>query len=282
MHYILYNKKSNNQNSENAVNELINKLGGENRKISVFDISNYNDFFAKIKEDDDITLIGGDGTLNHFLNDTLNIEYPCDIYYTGGGTGNDFQNDTADKLDEFGRVKINEYSKNLPKVFVNGIEKVFVNGIGFGIDGYACEVADEIAAKSPQKKINYASISIKGLLFHYKRPNAEVMIDGKSYSFKKVYLASSMKGRYYGGGMKVAPDQDRLNPDHSLTLVILSGKSRIGTLLVFPKIFKGEHVKNPMTTIMTGHNIEVRFDKPTALQIDGETVKNVYSYKVIA
>ena len=48
------------------------------------------------------------------------------------------------------------------------MKRRFINGIGFGIDGYCCEVGDQLKAKS-DKPVNYASIAIKGLLFHYKK-----------------------------------------------------------------------------------------------------------------
>ena len=49
----------------------------------------------------------------------------------------------------------------------------------------------------------------------------------------------------------------------------------------FPKIFKGEHVKyTKMISIYKGSEVKVSFDKPTALQIDGETVLGVTEYTV--
>ena len=66
-----------------------------------------------------------------------------------------------------------------------------------------------------------------------------------------------------------------------MSSVVFRGKSRIGTLIVFPSIFKGEHVKHKkMIYIFKGKEVEVTFDHPTALQIDGETVLNVTTYKV--
>ena len=49
--------------------------------------------------------------------------------------------------------------------------------------------------------------------------------------------------------------------------------------MVFPSIFKGEHVKHKdMVEVLSGRTIKVEFDKPTALQIDGETILGVTSY----
>lgn len=51
--------------------------------------------------------------------------------------------------------------------------------------------------------------------------------------------------------------------------------------MVFPSIFKVKHIKNKdVVSVYKGHNISVEFDSPHALQIDGETNKNVLSYNV--
>ena len=49
------------------------------------------------------------------------------------------------------------------------------------------------------------------------------------------------------------------------------------------KIFKGEHVKHKNNiAILEGREITVEFDRPTPLQIDGETILGISSYKTKA
>ncbi len=276
MKYVLFNEFANNGNGKNAAHAFCEDIVDEYRLINTLGL-NYVDFFETIKPDDEVYLVGGDGTLNYFVNAIGDYVPRNKLYLCRAGSGNDFLTDVGAK----DVVCINEYIKNLPTVFVNGIEKKFINGIGYGIDGYCCEVADKIREKTPNKKIDYTGIAIKGLLFHFKRVNATVTVDGVTSSYKNVWLAPTMKGRYYGGGMMVAPQQNR--KDGLLTVVVFRGKSKLHTLMVFPSIFKGEHVKHEkMTKTFTGKEIEVSFDKPTALQIDGETVLGVTSYKVKA
>ena len=78
--------------------------------------------------------------------------------------------------------------------------------------------------------------------------------------------------------MLPTPGQTRDEND-KLSVMIMYGKGKIKTLMVFPSIFKGEHVKHKdMVEVLSGKRIKVEFDKPTALQIDGETILNVTSY----
>ena len=83
--------------------------------------------------------------------------------------------------------------------------------------------------------------------------------------------------------MMIAPEQDRLSSDGTLTLVVFHGTGKLKTLMIFPSIFKGAHVKHTEAfEMMTGKEIEVSFDRPVALQIDGETILDVTEYKVSA
>ncbi len=280
LYHILYNPKANNGKGQREIDAIRSKY--QNAKwVDITTIQNYEDFFSSLGDDDCITVCGGDGTLNRFANEIKNIEVKNPIYYYGMGTGNDFLRDINKERGANPDFTVNEYIKNLPTVTVNGKESLFINGIGFGIDGYCCQVGDEQREKS-DKPVNYTAIAIKGLLFHFKPVTATVTVDGKKQVFKKVWIAPTMNGKYYGGGMMCAPNQDRKNND-TLSLVLMYGAGRIKTLTVFPSIFKGEHIKHTkQVAVLTGKSITVEFDRPTALQIDGETVLNVTSYSAKA
>ena len=280
MVHVLYNPMANNKKGKvNA--EKIKEVFAE----KIFDfvdattVENYEEYIKNVPAEDEIVIAGGDGTINRFVNSVDCDALERKIYYYASGSGNDFMHDVAEKA-ENGFIELNPYIKDLPTVTVKGEEHCFINGIGFGIDGYCCEVGDEQRKKS-DKPVNYTKIAIMGLLFHFKAPNAKVTVDGVTKEYKRVWIAPTMNGRYYGGGMNVTPEQDRLNPERTVSVGMFYGKGRIKTLMVFPKIFKGEHVKHTeMFETIVGHNVTVEFDRPTALQIDGETVLDVTSYTV--
>jgi diacylglycerol kinase family enzyme len=86
-----------------------------------------------------------------------------------------------------------------------------------------------------------------------------------------------MNGRYCGGGMMLAPDQDRMSD--LLTVIVYMSPSKIKSLMKFPLIFDGKHVAlTDMVKVLPGKKIHVRFSEPCAVQIDGETVLNVTEY----
>lgn len=285
MFHILYNPHAGNGCAEEETKLISALADAETVRYDITSIGSYSDFFAGISESDSIVICGGDGTLNRFINDTEGIKIKNDIFYYALGSGNDFLRDIeCSAKDPF---VINEYIRELPIVEVNGKKYRFLNNVGFGIDGYCCEVGDAQKAKNEKegknKPVNYTSIAIKGLLFHYKPANATVVVDSKEYKYKKVWIAPTMKGRFYGGGMMPTPKQDRRDPEGTLSTMIFHGSSKLKTLMVFPSLFKGEHIKHPkIVSIHTGKDISVTFDKPTALQIDGETILGVTSYRAYA
>ena len=280
-YYVLYNPLAGNGTAEDSINHLPHDPSAEIVKCDVTKIDCYSDFFSKLDTEDVIILCGGDGTLNRFINVTDGLTLPSDILYFPAGSGNDFLTD-VEKTKEESPFSIKKYIKDLPTVTIKDKTYRFINNVGFGIDGYCCEVGDKKKAEST-KKVDYTSIAINGLLFHYEPTNATVIVDGVEHHFKKVWLAPTMKGRFYGGGMMACPEQDRNNPDGELSVLLFHGSGRIKTLVIFPSIFKGKHVKSKkVVTILTGKNITVKFDGPRTVQIDGETILGVTEYTACA
>ena len=172
---------------------------------------------------------------------------------------------------------INEYIEALPVMTVNGEKKCFVNGVGGGLDAYACVEGNKAHEKG--KEGNYVLSAIKGILYDYKPMNAHLVVDGKEYDFKNVWFASVMKGRYFGGGIMLAPDQNRKSD--KLSVVIVHSVSRPRLLTIIPGAFEGKHVKyKQYVTVIEGNNIEVKFDRAVPIQVDGETSANATEYSV--
>ena len=275
-YYVLFNPYSGNGKGEEYARKLNSILNDELIYFSMPKITDFKKFLSMTKGED-IIICGGDGTLNYFINHTDGIKYKNNILYYSTGSGNDFYNDVFKGKGE-GPHLINEYLKDLPTVIVKGKEYKFINGIGYGIDGYCCEMGD-LHRKKNTKPVNYTKIALKGLLYDYKPTNAIVTVDSVKHAYKKVWLASTMNGRYYGGGMMIAPYQNRLNSDRSLTVVVLHGKIKLKVLTAFATVFKGEHVRfKKIVDLYTAHEVKVEFDRPVALQIDGETILGVTEY----
>ncbi len=276
---IFFNPFGGNGTGEKNAKSVGKKLSGN--VVTYHDITDIKDLtetFSAVPKEEKIVLVGGDGTLNRFINavdvDALNY----DVYYSGAGTGNDFLTDIGKKgLDK--PFLLNPYLKDLPYVDIKGHTYRFINGIGFGLDGYCCAEANRQRQTARKRPISYTTIALKGLLHAYTPTNAVVIVDGATHAFRKVWMAPTMFGRYFGGGMIPTPGQIRQNIGKTMTALIMYGYSKLGGLLNFGRLFTGTLGKCAGHSFLRqARDIIVTFDRPTAVQIDGETITDVLTY----
>ncbi len=277
--YVLYNPLAGNKRCGTDIKKIEDLIDCEPIYCDMTKPMTYSDVLPEMKSDDVLIVCGGDGTLNRFINLPYDYSEKNEVLYFPMGSGNDFAHELGHKYGDK-PFSITKYLKNLPEVTVNRKTFKFLNGIGYGIDGYCCEVGDKLR-ETTEGSINYTAIAIKGLLFHYKPANATVTVDGVKHSYKRVWLAPTMNGKFYGGGMMPTPNQDRMSG--KLSVMVYHNLGKLKALAVFPSIFKGEHVKHKKNiAILEGRKITVEFDRHTPLQIDGETILGVSSYTVNA
>ena len=90
---VLYNPLSGNKQGEARARNLITSL--INKEITLIDVTetDVKKLFSEIAEEDEVILCGGDGTINHFVNDIDGIEIKNPVFFYPTGSGNDFFND---------------------------------------------------------------------------------------------------------------------------------------------------------------------------------------------
>ncbi len=274
--YVLYNPLAGNEKGAlNAMKLDSLYIGHEIIYTDMLSIESYGDFFSSLSDDDEVIICGGDGTLNSFINSLNGIEIHSNILYYATGSGNDFLRD-LDKPRGSEPFLINNYIKKLPSVEVNGTTRRFFNGVGYGLDGAVCAVGNALRKKT-KKPINYTMLALRLILFSFRPKTAKITVDGVTYEHKKVWLSTAMLGRFFGGGMMIAPKQNRNSKELSLAVAHDCGRLRL--LTIFPSIFKGQHTKyKKCISIYTGKEISVEYDSPCEMQIDGETVLDVKRY----
>ncbi len=276
---VLYNPLAATGRGETRAHTLDRFLTGDIIYRSLLDIPDKKAFLENLPPDVTPVLTGGDGTICRFINALGGTPPDRDLLYYPAGSGNDFLNDLG-RTGESGPFLLNPYITDLPRIHFGNESHVFLNGVGYGIDGYVCAEGARIRQKTG-KPINYTATALKGLLFAYKPTEATVTVDGETSTYRHVWLTPTMNGRYFGGGMMCAPEQDRLDPTHKVSLMVMRHPWRLFVLCVFPSIFKGKHVRfKKLVTTIKGHHIHVRFNRPTALQIDGEVFTGIEEYTV--
>lgn len=270
MDVFLYNPRSRKNTGEKRIRKITKRWKHPYILYNVLEI-NKVEIFKALSDDDRIILVGGDGTVHHFAEDIKNYDLKQEAYLIPCGTGNDFRNSIKEK----GKmIKINRYVKNLPQVSFSNSTQVFVNGCGLGMDGYVCSLVNTHNNKG---RLCFFKSTIKAFV-KYKPKRIKVIVDGKEYSYKKVYLASIMNGAYQGGGMKMTPKSKRL--DHTIEVCVICNISKFALLLMFPFIYFGKHtIKRKSVKILSGKEISIVSEESLYMQIDGEDYMNIKEIK---
>jgi len=143
----------------------------------------------------------------------------------------------------------------------------FLNVGSFGISG----LTDQYVERSPRMfggTIAFAIAAIRSIV-DYQRSRAVIKVDGRMVHDGPVNLAVAANGRYFGGGMKIAPEAQ---PDSGLLEVVIIGDlSKPALLRKFPKLFTGSHVFDPSVACHRGSVVEAEAEPGTLLiDIDGE------------
>jgi diacylglycerol kinase family enzyme len=283
---VLYNPKAGNGSGEADTHRLdaIHPDCEINYVNKDFDTS-YHELISSIDTEEPVVVSGGDGTLNRLANEVTKEDLAHEILYFPTGSGNDFIHDLGMSAST-PPFLLNPYIEKLPRVRIRSKEYKFLNGAGAGFDGYCCAAGNNKRSSSEKKSkrpINYTAIAVKGLLFAFKPTCATITVDGVTHEYKRVWLCPVMKGRFFGGGMMVAPNQDRLDPEGTLTVLVAHKLRPLRMLTLFPSIFKGQHVKyKKYVDVLRGKTIKVELDRPCEMQIDGETVSGVKKYTVFS
>ena len=278
MNYILFNPLSNGGTCITKAKELEKQFIDNNKEvnsISLLDITNIQEFINSLHDDDVIIIVGGDGTLYHIANEIANFDVKNKVILLAkAGTGNDFYRDVKDE-EKDGFVRIDQYITKTPTCSFDDKVNHFNNSCGMGVDGDICDRVNKSKKKS---SIHYLLNCIKAV-FKFKRFTLEAKIDGKEMVFEKTWFTTVMKGKYFGGGMKVAPNQDR-NKDE-LTLVVVHNVGVLLLMCILPTIYSGKHVKfKKYVKLFPCKEVELKASNPQFMELDGDIFENVTSVKV--
>ena len=289
MLFLLYNSNSKiGKNKEKIFKVLARAIktfkDGDIRIKDITKLDSIEERLAKInKEKDKILIGGGDGTLTSLINKYKKyLDKLPKIYAVKAGTGNDFLRNIIHSGYPVENINnkyflINPFLKNLPICKVNNNEKTFLNGIGIGLDGYICKNVEE--QRNKNNKQSFFKITLKSFMEFKPLEKLTIEVDGKKHELKKCWFASIMNGKYYGGGMKIAPKADFKG--EKLQAIIINDINKFKLFMLFPLIYTGNHSKVKAVHFFEGKHIKITSDEKTYVQIDGEPQKDINEIEVI-
>jgi diacylglycerol kinase (ATP) len=231
---------------------------------------------------DVLVAMGGDGTLNEVVQAYIGPEgEPVrgpDLALVPAGTGGDFKRTLglSDSIeDAVGRIRRGE--RRAVDLGVLRFEphpgqsavRAFVNVTSFGIGG---EV-DAIVNAGPKWLGGKASFFVATVraMARYKNASVRVKIDGHAWYEGPAFNVAIANGRFFGGGMMIAPDADP--SDGRFELVCIGDLTKIEAAGLSSRIYKGSHLSADGVKASSGSTIEAEPIHPWAsvlMDVDGE------------
>lgn len=216
---------------------------------------------------DALVAVGGDGTINEVVRGIIESGakgktilgiIPC-------GTGNDLVRTLKIPTDLEAAVQIlkDGHVEQMDLGKVNG--DYFVNVVGVGFDA---AVAYEINMSVRKLKGTAAYLfAVVKTLLSYKSPQMTVRIDDQVLD-GKYFLIAIGNGRFYGGGMQIAPHAQP--SDGLFDICVVEDVKRLEVMKMLPKIFGGNHLSHPAVKVYRGRKVKMEARERVMVQADGE------------
>jgi diacylglycerol kinase (ATP) len=148
----------------------------------------------------------------------------------------------------------------------------FLNVASLGVSGLVTKLVNE-APKVLGGRLSFLLATLRALA-RYRPPRVALEIDGKPFFEGPLTLATAANGRFFGGGMQVAPEA---RPDDGLLdVVIVSGLTKPELLRRLPRLYRGTHLGLPGVSFAKCHRLDAALLPDTAGQesvfteVDGE------------
>lgn len=212
----------------------------------------------------DVWLIGGDGTINYFINRYPDCSKALALFKRG--TGNDF----AWKLygDQDDRQQLEQILRSTPRKVDAGKcnDHIFINCLGIGFDGEIVRSMRSIRLLGGH--IGYL-LAVVLKIFGFREHAFHIQCGEEQWK-DRFLLVMAVNSSRAGGGFFVAPSASI--DDGQLDLVLCSSQSIPNRLKYLPVIKKGKHLHLPFITHRLMETCSIECDKTMDIQADGELI----------
>ncbi|MBR4287518.1 MAG: YegS/Rv2252/BmrU family lipid kinase [Clostridia bacterium] len=210
---------------------------------------------------------GGDGTLYEVVN-ACACKKNAEVAAFPLGSGNDFIRIFGDKKD-LRNVADHVNGTVMDFDVIKCGDEYAINQCSMGLDAEVC------AKQAYFKKFPFLSgelaytVSLLYCFIGKMKSRFTITIDDGEPFTQNVLFCVGANSRWYGGGYKAAPTA--LTYDGLLDFVILEKRGiRLKLLPLISKYKKGEHLDWDITTFKRGKKINIKSEKPAAVNVDGE------------
>jgi YegS/Rv2252/BmrU family lipid kinase len=225
-----------------------------------------------------IVVAGGDGTTSEVVSGLLGAELGdyAEVAPLPLGTGGDLMR-TLEIPGQLDRALAEIAAGSSRKVDAGrvgytdrgGRERTahFLNVTSFGVSGLITELVNR-ATKVFGGRVSFLLGTLRGIT-RYRPEEVRIRVHGEVVHDGPLVLGTAANGRFFGGGMRVAP---RAEPaDGLFDVVVVPGFSKVRLLRELPRIYRGTHLDVPEVSLHRGQRIEAEAAPGRVwVEIDGE------------
>lgn len=221
---------------------------------------------------------GGDGTAGEVADGILRVRRDVQLGLLPVGTGRDFARSIDIRRHDHGvDALLSGKTRAIDAGLVRYVDREgrassrhFLNIASLGLSGQVAQVVNGLnVGGRPAGKVTFMVHSIAQLL-RYRPTVVRVRIDGAEVIEEPVVFVAVANGRYFGGGMQVAPDA--VLDDGLFDVIIVKARSKPELLWHFPKIYAGSHTALDIVTVRRAKRVEVTpAGRAPELDVDGES-----------
>lgn len=142
----------------------------------------------------------------------------------------------------------------------------FLNVASVGLSGLVTELVNR-SPKQLGPRVAYTWGTLRAIA-RWRAPRVRLDVDGRRVHDAALTFATAANGRYFGGGMQVAPAA--VIDDGLLDVVIVPGLSRARLVARLPQIYAGTHVEDPAVSHFRARCLEADSAATVWVEIDGE------------
>ncbi len=225
-----------------------------------------------------IVVVGGDGTASEVVSGILEADQPAraELALLPFGTGGDLPRTLGVPRDpdaalaaiasgkirrlDAGRLRYRDREGRHASTY-------FLNVASLGLGG----LVDELVNAAPKALGGTASFLIGTVraIARYRSPQVRLSLDGRALFSGRLSLAAAANGRFFGGGMEIAPDA--VPDDGLLDVIVIPHMPKARLLTQLPKLYSGRHLGVSGVLHARGRSLEAEAEPGAVwLDIDGE------------
>ena len=229
-----------------------------------------------------VVVIGGDGTNSEAVNGFFDaagkpVAPGAVLTVVPSGTGGDFRrvldlpNDPVEAAPAALVAPVRRIDVGrITHLDDTGVERsqMFINIASFGMSGLVDRIVNA-ASKRFGGRASFFMASLRAMM-RYRNQTVRLSLDhGRVEMELPIFNVAICNGRYFGGGMQVAPEA--AIDDGRFDVVVLGDLTFGAKMSLSSRIYKGTHVSMPGVIVENATHVRAESAEEVLLDVDGET-----------